>query len=121
MESLFSRLEQLAMHIKEYAQNRIASVKLSAAEKFSKLISSIFAAAVVAVIFFMFLVFAGIAAAYALAEWTGKLYWGFLLVSGIYLVLGIVVWVAKEKLIRLPVMNALLQQLFKEEEINEEN
>src|SRR5688500_9993188 len=108
MEQILSRAEELAAHVKKYINNHVSTLKLRAAEKSSKLISAMIAFSAAAVVFLFFLVFAGIAAAYALAEWTGKLYWGFLLAAGIYLALGIFIWMAKEKLIRLPVMNALL-------------
>jgi energy-coupling factor transporter transmembrane protein EcfT len=121
MEQAFARIEELAAHVKEYVNNRVASVKLGAAEKSSKVVAAIIAAALVGGIFFFFLVFASIALAYALAEWTGRLYWGFLIVAGIYLLMGIIIWLAKERVLRLPIMNAMLRQLFKEETNDEED
>jgi hypothetical protein len=121
MEDTFARVEDLATHVKEYVNNRIASVKLSAAEKSSKLLANIIAMAAVVMVFVFFVVFASIALAYVFAKITGEYYWGFLIVSGIYLLLGTMVWILKEKILRLPIMNAMLQHLFKDNETDNEN
>lgn len=115
MEKTFAKVEELADHVKEYVNNRIASVKLSIAEKTSAVLSNIIAMIIVLTVFVFFIVFAGIALAFVFAKLTGEYYWGFLIVAGIYLLIGILVWTLKERLIRLPIMNGILQQLFKEE------
>ena len=56
------------------------------------------------------LVFASIALAIVIGEWTGKLYRGFLIIAGLYLLAGIIIWMTKERLLRLPIMNSLLKQ-----------
>lgn len=121
MESSFSKAEELAAHIKEYLDTRIALFKISVAEKSSKLISNLVAVAFVLMVFVLFILFASIALAYAFAKLTGEYYWGFLIVAGIYLLSGMMIWMMKEKLLRMPIMNAMLKQLFKEAEPDEEN
>jgi energy-coupling factor transporter transmembrane protein EcfT len=121
MEDTFIKIEQMAAHAKEYVNNRIAEVKLSSAEKTSKLLAIIIAIAVSMLVFIFFIAFASTALAFALAKWTGEFYWGFLIVAGIYFLLGMLVWILKEKLLRFPIMNAMLQQLFKADTDNEEN
>ena len=115
MENTFAKVEELADHVKEYINNRIASMKLSVAEKISAVLSNIIALLIVLTVFVFFIVFSGIALAFLFAKLTGEYYWGFLIVAGIYGLTGILVWTLKEKIIRLPIMNAILQQLFKEE------
>lgn len=116
MEKVFAKTEELAENIKEYVNARIESVKLSAAEKSSAVIANVIAGLVVAGVFFFFIVFAGMSVAFLLGEWIGKTWAGFLIVAGLYLLIGIVVWSAREKIIRLPVMNALIKQLFRDED-----
>ena len=69
----------------------------------------------------MFVIFSSVAVAFAFAKLTGEYYWGFLIVAGIYLLIGILVWSLKERILRMPIMNAILQQLFNEEEDSDEN
>ena len=123
MEKTFSKVEELASHIKEYINIRISAIKLSAAEKSSKMLANLIAVAVVLMVFFSFVLFASVALAFVFSKLTGEYYRGFLIVAGIYLLIGLIVWTMKEKLLRLPIMNAMLRQLFKEEddESDEEN
>ena len=116
MEEIFAKAEELMSDVKEYVDNRLSSVKFNVAEKTSKVGSQIITTAIVAVIFIFFLVFASIALAFAFTRLTGEYYWGFTIVAGLYLLTGVVLLVAKEKIIRLPLLNALLNQLFKNDE-----
>jgi hypothetical protein len=65
-----------------------------------------------AVVFLFFLFFASMGLAFILSSWIGNMYSGFLIVAGIYLILGLVIWYSREKLIRIPIMNAIIRQLF---------
>ena len=116
MESTFAKVEELADHVKDYVQTKIASTKLNAAAKTSKLFSNLVAGFIVAGVFLIFVIFGSMAAALALSAWLGKMYAGFLIVAGIYLLAGIVVWGSRERLLRIPIMNSMINQLFKEDE-----
>src|SRR5437762_1570505 len=107
MENTFTRAEELISHVKEYVNNRVDSIKLSAAEKSSKLIANLIAMMVVSIVLLIFVLFASVSLAYAFAKWTGEIYWGFLIVGGIYLFIGIVIWNLKERILRMPIMNAI--------------
>jgi len=119
MNALFSKIESLAEHVKEYLNSNIELIKLKTAEKSSAVLSNIIAAAVVACILFFFLVFASIAVALILSNWIGKMYAGFLIVAGFYLLTGTIIWMNKERMIRIPIMNKIIQQLFKDEHGND--
>jgi hypothetical protein len=116
MEKVFAQTEELAQNIKAYVDARIEAVKLNAAEKSSAVIANVAAGLVVAAVFFFFIVFAGIALSFALGDWIGETWAGFLIVAGFYLLTGIAVWTARGKIIRLPVMNALIKQLFRDDD-----
>ena len=116
MEKLFTKIENLAGSVKEYVNTRIESVKLNAAEKSSAVIANAIAGVVVAVVILFAMGLASVALSIVLGLWIGNLWAGFLVVASIYLLIGLVAWAAREKWIRLPVMNALIRQLFKEDE-----
>ncbi len=113
MEKAFAKAEELADTIKEYVNTRIESVKLNVAEKSSVVIANVLAGMVLAVVFLFFIIFASTALAFGLGEWIGRTWAGFLIVGCLYLLAGIVVWYAREKIIRMPIMNALIKQLFR--------
>src|SRR5689334_21268521 len=107
MNETFEKIEGLTEHVREYVNTKIELAKLQVAEKTSLVIGNIIAGIVVGVLILFFIVFGSIAGAWALSQWIGKPYAGFLIVAGFYLLLGIVIWVARGRLIRFPVMNAI--------------
>lgn len=121
MEEPIAGIRGLAATVKEYLGTRVDAIKLTAAEKTSLVISDLVAGAIVAIVFLCALLFASIAGALALSAWTGKPYSGFLIVSGIYLLAGLITWRSKERLIRIPVMNSIIRQLFKPGPTDEED
>jgi len=75
----------------------------------------VIAIAVVAAIAFVFIIFMSMGAAYALSDMIGETYTGFLIVGAIWLLIAIVIWISKEKILRIPIMNKMLHQMFKDE------
>lgn len=116
MEKAFAKTSELVDTVKEYVNTRIESVKLNVAEKSSMTISIILAGMVVAVVFLLFIIFVSTALALGLGEWTGSAWIGFLIVGCLHFFAGILVWSARERIIQLPVMNALIKQLFKNDD-----
>jgi hypothetical protein len=121
MKDTFEKVEGLTDHLKEYINTRIELAKLHLAEKASLVISDLIAFFIVAILFLLVLVFGSIAGAWALSSWIGKPYAGFLIVAGLYLLLGLIVWVSRSRFIRFPIMNALIRQLHKEDDHQEKN
>lgn len=99
--------------MKEYVNTRIENVKFNAAEKSSGVAANTIAGIVVGIVFLFFLTFLSIAGALALSDWIGASWSGFLIVAGIYLALGLGVWFGRQKLLRIPIMNSMIRQLFK--------
>lgn len=116
MKNAFVKAEELAGAIKEYLDTRIESVKINAAEKSSGLIANVLAAIVVGVGVLFFIFFASLALSVRLGEWIGKAWAGHLIISCLYLFIGIMVWKSRGKLIRFPIMNALIKQLFNKDD-----
>jgi len=116
MQDTFVKAEELVGHVKEYVNNRISAVKLQTAEKTSKIFSNLIAVAVVAAIMLVFVIFISMAAAYALSDWFKESYAGFLIVGAIWLLIATIIWISKERLLRIPIMNKILHEMFKDEE-----
>ena len=116
MEKSFAHLEELAGSVKEYIHTRIELVKLQAAEKTSSVIANMVAGLVAAMIFLLVALLLSVALSLLIGAAIGKMWAGFAIVAGFYLLIGIIVWMARGKLIRIPVMNALIRQLFSTDE-----
>lgn len=121
MEKFFAKAEDLVDNIKEYVHTRIDTVKLNTAERSSTVIAGLVAGVIVAVFVSLALVFAGIALSLVLGAWLGKTWAGFVVVAGFFLLMALVAWAFRGKLIRIPVMNAIIQQFFKAEQEDEED
>jgi hypothetical protein len=106
------KVEHLAEHIKEYVNTRISLVKLEIAEKVSRLGAWIIGVVLLFFILLFFIVFLSLSAAHGIGDALGKPYLGFLIMGGIYLLLALFIWWRKEKLLRIPLMNAIIRQLF---------
>jgi hypothetical protein len=115
LQEEFKKAEELAMHFKAYIQTEIELLKLRIAEKISKILANFLAAIVVIVIISIFILFVSLALALLIGEWLGKMSTGFFIVAAIYLLAGIIIWYGREKLIRIPILNKILSQLFDDE------
>lgn len=116
MEKIFSTAEKLADTLRQYADTRIESARLSLAEKSSAAIANMAAAFFVAMVLAFFFLFAGIAAALLLAPVVGSHWLAFLLIAACWLFIGFLIWKGRQRLIRLPVMNAMLRHFFDDHE-----
>jgi len=110
------KAEEFGEHLKEYFNNRVSSAKLNAAEKSSAIIANFISKAITFLVFVFFIVFASIALSLKLGKMIGELYSGFLIVASIYLLLGILTWFLRERILKNPIMDAMLYQLFKTNE-----
>ncbi len=116
MRETFAKVEEMIGTVKEYINIRIESTKLEVAEICSDIISSAIAIFIAASLLLFFLLFASIALSIFLNEYIGGTWSGFLIVGCIHLFLVIILWIAREKIIRLPIMNALIKKLFRNHE-----
>ena len=119
MKDTLEKVEGLTDHVKEYINTRVELTKLRIAEKVSLVIGDLIAIAIVILLFLLMVIFGSVAGAWALSDWLGKPYAGFLIVAGFYLLLGIIVWIARGRFIRYPVMNAIIKLLHKKDDDDE--
>lgn len=121
MSEEFRKFESLAEQLRAYVNTRVSQAKLSMAEKISKLAATMIAMLLSALVFFLFFVLLTVAAALLVGQWLNSLWLGFLIVAGLVLLTGLIIWLAKDRLIRIPIMNALIEALFDKDEEHEED
>jgi hypothetical protein len=111
-----SLLDSLLQHIKEYAEVTYSLFKLHLQDKLTDVLSSIALVATLIVIGFLFFSFLSI----SLALWIGKLlhepFLGFLILAGFYFLVFLLLYFNGENWIKIPVTNALLKKLNKDEQ-----
>ena len=116
MEKALATAEELIVTIKEYANTSVEIIKLNAAEKITGITANVLTVLIVSVVFVFFIGFASIGLAIVLSEWIGKAWAGFFIVSSLYLLIGLILWTARKSIIQMPVTNALIQQIFKNDD-----
>ena len=107
------KISNLFKHVKEYVALQITLYKLETAEHISKIISNAIAFCFVGIIFLIGMIFWSIALGFFLASLLKSTCWGFFIVGLIYLLISLFVWKMKTKILRLPLMNWMLNQFFK--------
>jgi len=116
MDQNYSNSETFVEQVKEYVNTRLAQLKLSFVEKTSKVIAVMIAVALSALVFFLFLVLICFAGAIVIGQWLESFWLGFVIVGGMMLIAGFILWIFKDWLIRKPIMNALIKTMFDKEE-----
>jgi len=117
----FKKIESLIDRLREYVNTRIAQVKLSFAEKISNVAALIIAVLMSALVFFLFLVLASVAASIAIGQWLDNYWLGFLIVAGLILIIGILLWSFRERWLQRPIMKILIKTLFNKSEDDEDD
>ena len=116
MDQDFNNAETFVDQVKEYVNTRLVQLKLLFAEKTSKVVAIVVAAVMLALVFFLFLFLVCVAGAIVIGQWLESFWLGFLVMAGLVLLAGFILWIAKDRLIRRPIMNALINAMFDKEE-----
>src|ERR1041384_5799884 len=99
----------LKKDIGEYIDDKVDLIKLKAADKTGTVISGVVVGLLMARLTLFILIFLSFAAAFAVSELTGKYYLGFLIVAGFYILVAVLLLVLRDKLLTMPIINALLK------------
>ena len=111
-----SKLETLAEHAKDYAELRLELIKLDAAAKVSNVVSSVASAVVIGVLGLFILMFVSVGVAWWIGQANDNPSMGFFIVAGFYALLGGLFFALRDSLIKMPVLNNMLETLHYEEE-----
>jgi len=111
---------ELIDHIKDYIETRSEITRLTVLEKTSQAAGVALSGFITGFLFFLFFIFAGIALAYVIGEYSGHIYVGFLSVAALYLAGGILFMMNKEKWIHKPVSDKIIQNYFEDHEDKED-
>ncbi|MFL5764092.1 MAG: phage holin family protein [Bacteroidia bacterium] len=106
-----NKVEQLLKHAEEYAETRFDIAVLNMQEKTGNVLSSMASAVLVTVFSLFVILFASIGGAWLIGEYFKSPSIGFFSIAGFYLLLGLIIYMNREKWIKLPIMNALLRKI----------
>jgi len=113
----FGELKKL---LTDYLDARISLLKLDAYEKIAKVTAALFSSVVVALLGFFLLFFLSLSAGFYLGGVLGSISLGFLVVTGVYLVLFVFVLLAKKDFMETFIIERILGELMKKEDEDEQ-
>lgn len=113
METTAKQIELLYDKVKEYTETSIELYKLNAVEVTADVVSSIISRLALALVFSLFTLFVNIAISLLIGNLLGAYYLGFLIVSGFYLVLSLIIYFFNKNLIKVPITNLVIDKLLK--------
>jgi hypothetical protein len=106
-----TKIEELSGNVKEYVNIQVKLINLKVVDKASSIVANVTFVVIVSLLVLLFVIFGSLALGYYLASVTGNVSLGFLLLTGIYLVAGIILFSFREKLVINPVRNLLIKQM----------
>lgn len=106
-------IESLFEKAGEYIETRIDLYKLQAVDKSSDVLSSIISKTIVLLVFSMFIFIINIGIALLLGDVLGKLWYGFFILAGFYLIIGIVFYNMRKKWFKGPIADNIIRQFLK--------
>lgn len=111
-----SKIQDLKENVKEYITIRAEIMKLRLTNKLSGVIAKMMFGVIGAVLALLLIIFGSMSVGYYFAALTGKLCMGFLIVAGIYLVVGLIIYIGRRPLVINPIKNVLIKQILADEE-----
>lgn len=112
METTGKHIELLYNKVKEYTETTIELYKLNGIEAAADVLSSIVSRIVIILVFALFTLFINVTISLLIGNLLGAYYWGFLIVSGFYLIILIILY-SNSKLIKTPITNLVIEKLLK--------
>ncbi|CAM4094231.1 MULTISPECIES: hypothetical protein [Flavobacterium] len=111
MEKLATNIEMLFERTQDYTNSSIELFKLNAIDKIADITASITFRLVFGLIVAMFSLFINIGISLYIGKLIGENYLGFLIVSGFYLVIAILLFIFRDRFIKIPIMNLVIKKL----------
>lgn len=104
-------IETLFEKTKDYVETRADLFKLKAIKKTAEVGSSIISQVIIAIVFSSFFIFLNIAIGLFIGDLIGKLYIGFFIVAAFYLIVGIIIYSNRQKIISSPIADSIIKSM----------
>ena len=111
MNNIETPIEMLFQKAESYGKTTVELFKLKAIDKSADIVSSIAIPIVISIVASMFFLCLNAGVALWLGEETGKIYYGFFIVAGVYLFIAILLYVYRYKWIKKPVSNCFINEI----------
>ena len=112
-ENMAKSVDMLYEKAKKYTETSAELLTLKVVDKSAEVLSSLTAILLIAMVFAMFTLFVNIGLSLLIGSMLNEYYLGFFIVSAFYLILGVVLYMFRDKVIKLPIANLVITKLLK--------
>jgi F0F1-type ATP synthase assembly protein I len=104
-------LEDLFTKLRDYAETRIDLIKLMAISKVSGLISTVVSMMMLILLLFLAIICLTIGIAILIGHLLGAAYWGFFIITILYVIIGLVVYAKRGSILKNPISDKLIKEM----------
>ena len=120
MEEKKTPVEVLLERGQAYIKTSVQLFKFKTTDKAAEITSNLASGLIILILITLLFINLNIGIALLIGDLLGRIWLGFLILSGFYGVVGILIYIFRNSWIKKPVSNAVIKQLLKEEELDEE-
>ena len=118
MEREQTKIEQLIHDVREYIDARQELLKLQVVKKTTRVASGIISIIIIVPFFLLAFLFVSIALAHLFGEMWGHEYAGYLTVTFLYIIIGLLLVVFRKKWLVIPIMDQMIKQILSKDNDN---
>jgi len=112
----FDKIEGITENLKDYVNTNYELIKLQATERTSVIGSGIISALIIVIIGLLFFFALSLGVSFYLSALIGDTFSGFLIVAGFYLLIALIWFIGRKKLIETPLREKIIQKLLEKNE-----
>ena len=112
----FNKIEGITENLKDYVSTNYELIKLQATERTSVIGSGIISALIIVIIGLLFFFALSLGVSFYLSALIGDTFSGFLIVAGFYLLIALIWFIGRKKLIETPLREKIIQKLLEKNE-----
>lgn len=111
MENKPASIEELFQKLKDYGDTRLDLFKLKSINKASGFLSTMISSLILLILFVLAFFCITIGFALLIGSCLGEIYWGFFIIAGFYIIVGLILYYSRHKFLKTPISNKLLTEL----------
>ena len=105
-----SNIEALFSKTGDYLETRIDLFRLKTIDKTSEVVSSVVTQAVLLLVTTFFILMLSVGVALWVGDILGKAYYGFLILAGFYLIVGLIIYALRRQWLKDPISNLIIRK-----------
>lgn len=109
------KLDGITENLKDYVSTNYELIKLQATERTSVIGSGIISTIIIVIIGLLFFFALSLGVSFYLSALIGDTFSGFLIVAGFYLLLTLILYFGRKKLLETPIREKIIQKILKDE------